>query len=132
MSESTRQQLFESLDQLIAQGKKVTIKSVADNAGLSHSVIYNRYPELKSYIKKAQEDQEAQRERLLDKETINRLKTKLASAKTKAYSSKNEQDVLMPILLAHLSEVYSMCDQLAEERDELARQLKVIKDGDLS
>ena len=127
MSESTRQQLFESLEQLIAQGKKVTIKSVADNAGLRHSVIYNRYPELKS-----QEDQEAQQERLLDKETINRLKTKLASAKTKVSSSKNEQDVLMPILLAHLSEVYSMCDQLAEERDELARQLKVIKGGDLA
>ena len=132
MSESTRQQLFESLEQLIAQGKKETIKSVADNAGLSHSVIYNRYPELKSHIKKAQEDQEAQQERLLDKETINRLKTKLASAKTKVSSSKNEQDVLMPILLAHLSEVYSMCDQLAEERDELARQLKVIKGGDLA
>lgn len=132
MSESTRQQLFDSLQQLITQGKKVTIKSVADNAGLSHSVIYNRYPELKSHIKKAQEEQEAQRERLQDKETIHRLTTKLASAKTKVDRSKNSQEVSIPALLAHLQEVYSMYDQILEERNEFARQLQVIKGGDLA
>lgn len=132
MSEQTRQLLLESLEQLIKQGRKVTIKSVADNAGLSHSVIYNRYPELKSHIKKAQEDQLIQRERQQDKETINRLRTKLASTENKVVRSKNEQELTVPALLAHLQEVYSMYDQILEERNEFARQLQVIKGNDLA
>ena len=57
MSQDTRKTLIDSLHELILEGKKISIKSVAEKAGLSHSIIYNRYPELKCIIKEEQQKQ---------------------------------------------------------------------------
>lgn len=124
MSEETRKVLLKALHELVSEGKKVSIKSVSDRAGLSHSVIYNRYPDLKCIIK---DEQVKQAERLKRDENIaelERLKHKLSSVKRKTQKLEQERSIEFPVLLAHIQQVYSMYDQLAEEHVEALNRLR--------
>lgn len=127
MSEKTKQKLLDSLAEIIAQDKSVNIKSVAENAGLSHSVIYNRYPELKIIIKTAQKKQKAQDETQYYIKVNEKLKSDLKVAKRKLGRKNTEQCETIPALLAHIQQVYSMYDQILEERNDFARQLRSMK-----
>ncbi len=44
----TKGQLEAIIHQMIASGEKVNVSRVAQKAGVSNALIYNRYPELKS------------------------------------------------------------------------------------
>ncbi len=81
MSQDTRKTLIDSLHELILEGKKISIKSVAEKAGLSHSIIYNRYPELKCIIKEEQQKQADQLQKNKERNELEKLKNKLLSAK---------------------------------------------------
>ncbi|MVF12347.1 hypothetical protein FT643_09335 [Ketobacter sp. MCCC 1A13808] len=124
MSEDTRKILIEALFELVGEGKKVNIKSVADRAGLSHSVIYNRYPDLKCIIKDEQTKQSERSQRDKDRAELEKLKNKLSSAKRKSQKLQQEQESEVPALLAHIQQVYSMYDQLAEEHVEALNKLR--------
>lgn len=127
MSENTRKSLIEALYQLVSEGKKVSIKSVADRAGLSHSIIYNRYPDLKCIIKDEQAKQTEQLKRDSDIAELEKLKSKLSSVKRKNQKLEQEKSVDFPALLAHIQQVYSIYDQLAEEHVEALNRLREIK-----
>lgn len=124
MSENTRKILIESLYELIGEGKKVSIKSVADRAGLSHSIIYNRYPDLKCIIKDEQTKQSERLQRDKDRAEIEKLKNIISSTKRKTQKLQQEQASEVPALLAHIQQVYSMYDQLAEEHVEALNKLR--------
>lgn len=127
MSENTRKSLIEALYELVSEGKKVSIKSVADRAGLSHSIIYNRYPDLKCIIKDEKIKQTEQLKRDRDIVELEKLKTKLSSIKRKNQKLEKEKSKDFPSLLAHIQQVYSMYDQLAEEHVEALNRLRKIK-----
>lgn len=130
MSETTKELLCRSLRELQAQGKKISIKAVADNTGLSHSVIYNRHPELKAIIKLAQKEQAELEDRRDANEEIEKLRIKLKAAKRKSQQSSEENAETIPNLLAHLQQVYSMYDQLLEEKSDCVRELSRLKSID--
>lgn len=127
MSENTRKSLIEALYELVSEGKKVSIKSVADRAGLSHSIIYNRYPDLKCIIKDEKIKQTEQLKRDRDIVELEKLNTKLSSIKRKNQKLEKEKSKDFPSLLAHIQQVYSMYDQLAEEHVEALNRLRKIK-----
>lgn len=132
MSENTRKSLMEALCELVGEGKKVSIKSVADRAGLSHSVIYNRYPDLKCIIKDEQVKQTERLKRDKDIAELEKLKSKLSSTKRKNQKLEQEKSMEVPALLAHIQQVYSMYDQLAEVHVEALNRLRdyeVINNG---
>ena len=124
MSQDTRKTLIDSLHELILEGKKISIKSVAEKAGLSHSIIYNRYPELKCIIKEEQQKQADQLQRNKERNELEKLKNKLLSAKKKSKKLEQTQINEIPALLAHIQQVYSMYDQLAEEHVEVLNKLR--------
>ncbi|WP_283787025.1 DUF6262 family protein [Bermanella sp. WJH001] len=127
MSDNTRKSLIEALFELVSESKKVSIKSVADRAGLSHSIIYNRYPDLKCIIKDEQIKQAEQLKRDRDIAELEKLKTKLSSIKRKNQKLEKEKSTDFPSLLAHIQQVYSMYDQLAEEHVEALNRLRDMK-----
>ena len=124
MSQDTRKTLIDSLHELILEGKKISIKSVAEKAGLSHSIIYNRYPELKCIIKEEQQKQADQLQRNKERNELEKLKNKLLSANKKSKKLEQTQINEVPALLAHIQQVYSMYDQLAEEHVEVLNKLR--------
>ena len=124
MSQDTRKNLIDSLRELILEGKKISIKSVAEKAGLSHSIIYNRYPELKCIIKEEQQKQADQLQKNKERNELEKLKNKLLSAKKKSKKLEQTQINEIPSLLAHIQQVYSMYDQLAEEHVEVLNKLR--------
>ena len=124
MSQDTRKTLIDSLHELILEGKKISIKSVAEKAGLSHSIIYNRYPELKCIIKEEQQKQADQLQKNKERNELEKLKNKLLSAKKKSKKLEQTQINEIPALLAHIQQVYSMYDQLAEEHAEVLNKLR--------
>ena len=124
MSQDTRKTLIDSLHELILEGKKISIKSVAEKAGLSHSIIYNRYPELKCIIKEEQQRQADQLQINKERNELEKLKNKLLSANKKSKKLEQTQINEVPVLLAHIQQVYSMYDQLAEEHVEVLNKLR--------
>ena len=124
MSQDTRKTLIDSLHELILEGKKISIKSVAEKAGLSHSIIYNRYPELKCIIKEEQQKQADQLQKNKERNELEKLKNKLLSANKKSKKLEQTQINEIPALLAHIQQVYSMYDQLAEEHVEVLNKLR--------
>jgi len=123
MTTDTKQMLMDALNNLIVINNKISVKAVADKAGLSHSVIYNRYPDLLIIIKKAQQDQASKKASEEAQYTIDQLKARLKTTQKKVISQKCTNDINIPTLLAVLQQVYSMYDQILEERNELAKEL---------
>ena len=48
---NTRTKIVETINQMLEAGESISIHSVAEKCGVSHSLIYNRYPDLKERIK---------------------------------------------------------------------------------
>ncbi|MBR8093138.1 hypothetical protein KDX09_27605 [Burkholderia cenocepacia] len=120
----TRARIIAALQEMREAGESISIHSVAARCGVSHSLIYNRYPDLKESIKELKATQKQQRKADDDRALIARLmsETKALQAKTKAGNQENAKESLGS-LLAHLQEVYSMYDGLLEERNRLAVKL---------
>jgi hypothetical protein len=53
MEADTKIQLEAVISQMIADGEKINVSRVAQKAGVSNALIYNRYPELKLKIQQA-------------------------------------------------------------------------------
>lgn len=121
---STRQSIINAIDETIASGGTISIKAVATKIGVSHSLIYNRYPDLKEKIKELKAIQKAEKQASSDRETIasllgknNILKQRLEFAKA------NDDPETIKTLLVHIQQLYSMYDSLLEERNTFAEKL---------
>jgi hypothetical protein len=109
----------------------ITIKKVAGKCGVSHSLIYNRHPDIKEMInnlKKKQKDealaeeQKANAVKLLKRNE--NLERKLADAREK------DDKETIAILMAHIQELYSMYDALLEERNAFAHKILELETND--
>jgi Mn-dependent DtxR family transcriptional regulator len=121
---NTREQILSCVKTFEQNNDSITIKKVADKCGISHSLIYNRHPDLKEMInilKQKQkkhalvEQQRNQTENLLKRNKL--LERKLASVK-----SKNDKETIA-MLMAHISELYSIYDSLLDERNIFAKRI---------
>lgn len=126
MSDNTRQNILDALHELIDREQKVSIKAVANHAGLSHSVIYNRYPDLKCIIRDAQLKQAEHRDRNEERDKLLKLKHQLDSIKRKSQRTADDKKQL-PALLAHIQQVYSMYDQLTEDHAQALKRLRELE-----
>lgn len=120
----TREQLLTCVREFEQSNEPITISKVAAKCGISHSLIYNRHPDIKEMInnlKKKQkenalvEEQKNQTEKLL--KSNENLKQKLAVA------TSNDDKETIRILMAHIHELYSMYDSLLDERNQFAQRI---------
>ena len=129
MEMDTKGQLEAIIHQMIASGEKVNVSRVAQKAGVSNALIYNRYPELKLKIQQAKLGQTQKAKQIESTTEIEKLKGMLAKAKQKqeeaelrsqAIQNQNDQ------LWEHIQQVYSMYDQMLPERNDFAERLKFV------
>lgn len=120
----TRQAISKTIDEMVASGEKLNVYAVAERCGISHSLIYNRYPDLKERIKDLKREQRARADSHGDAALISKLldKNKLLEAKVNSENSAKYEAVIAG-LLSHLHEVYAMYDQLLDDRNTLAERL---------
>lgn len=126
MSEAleTRAKIVQVLEQMIAAGEDVSISAVAARSGVSHSLIYNRYPDLKERIKELKVRQKAHQKAENDQEVIAKLIAKNKALQERVKSDNTGQaEASFRQLLVHVQQVYSMYDQLLDERNKLAERL---------
>jgi AcrR family transcriptional regulator len=120
----TRTQITNAIDEITKAGDKLTISSVAKKCCVSHSLIYNRYPDLKEKIKELGAEQKLRKKGEADADLITNLMDKNKKLKAKlATETSNTDDAAFKKLLVHTQEIYSMYDQLLEERNRLAQRL---------
>lgn len=130
MEMDTKGQLEAIIHQMIASGEKVNVSRVAQKAGVSNALIYNRYPELKLKIQQAKQGQTQKANHIASTTEIERLKGMLVKARQKqeeaecrsqAIQNQNDQ------LWEHIQQVYSMYDQMLAERNDFAERLKFVE-----
>ncbi len=130
MAMDTKGQLEVIIHQMIASGEKVNVSRVAQKAGVSNALIYNRYPELKLKIQQAKQGQTQKANHIASTTEIERLKGMLVKARQKqeeaecrsqAIQNQNDQ------LWEHIQQVYSMYDQMLAERNDFAERLKFVE-----
>ena len=121
----TREMISKTIDEMVASGEKLNVYAVAERCGVSHSLIYNRYPDLKERIKDLKKEQRARADAQGDAALISKLldKNKSLEAKVNAEDSAKYEAVIAG-LVSHLHEVYAMYDQLLEDRNALAERLR--------
>lgn len=121
----TRELISKTIDELVQRGEKLNIHAVAKRCGISHSLIYNRYPDLKEHIKNLGKAQRARVGAESDAAAISKLvaENQLLSEKVRAQQPARYR-ALITELVAHLHQVYAMYDQLLEDRNALARRLQ--------
>lgn len=129
MESNTKSQLEAIISEMIASGEKVNVSRVAQKAGVSNALIYNRYPELKLKIQAAKLNQTQRTKQIESTTEIEKLKGMLAKSKNKqeeaelmaqSYQQQNNE------LWEHIQQVYSMYDQVLAERNEFAERLKFV------
>ncbi len=127
MEADTKIQLEAVISQMIADGEKINVSRVAQKAGVSNALIYNRYPELKLKIQQAKLGQTHKNKQIETITEIERLKGMLIKAKQKqeeaeliAKSFQNQNSELWE----HIQQVYAMYDQILAERNDFAERLK--------
>lgn len=126
MSKDTREQIEDAINEMIALGVKINASRVAAKVGVSHSLIYNRYPDLRIKIDKLKADQQVESQKQESENKVSELqnevqklknKVKILESKQSAYKEQNEK------LWNHIQEVYFMYDQILAERNEFAQRL---------
>jgi AcrR family transcriptional regulator len=120
----TRSQIIQALEKMVATGENINISAVAAKCGVSHSLIYNRYPDLKERIKELKAAHKARQKVANDKELIDTLLAKNKALKDRVKEDRSGQaEDNFKRMLVHVQQVYSMYDQLLEERNRLAERL---------
>lgn len=120
----TRTRIIEAIRGMREADESISIHAVAARCGVSHSLIYNRYPDLKEKIKELKTTQKQQRKAEDDQALIARLMSEKNAlhAKVKRGKEAMTKDSFKE-LLTHVQEVYSMYDGLLQERNRLAGKL---------
>jgi len=121
---TTKEQLLSILKKLEKSGEKISVSKVAEIANVSHSLIYNQYPDILQKIKDAKKQAKVEKEKLSDFQTINKLMAENKALK-KQLSQVSKDDSLETIeqLTSYIQELYSMYDSLLEERNAFAERL---------
>lgn len=120
----TREQIEQAIQQMMEDGESISINAVAEKCGVSHSLIYNRYPDLKEKIKELKVSQKARQKSDNDEALISSLlaKNKALQEQIKSENSGQAEEAFKSVL-THVQQVYSMYDQLLDDRNKLAERL---------
>ncbi|TXT28171.1 MAG: hypothetical protein FD131_3304 [Rhodocyclaceae bacterium] len=120
----TREQIEQAIKQMLDAGESISISAVAEKCDVSHSLIYNRYPDLKEKIKELKSGQKARQKTESDEALISTLlaKNKALQEKVKSETSGQAEEAFKS-MLSHVQQVYSMYDQLLDDRNKLAERL---------
>jgi predicted Holliday junction resolvase-like endonuclease len=104
--------------------KNAAISKVAEQCGVSHSLIYNRHPDIKEMINNLKKKQKKQKIVDQEKNKTEKLLKMNQHLKKKLSEHKGREDKeMVSVLMAHIHELYSMYDSLLEERNAFAQQL---------
>jgi AcrR family transcriptional regulator len=120
----SRSQFLGAIEDMLAAGERLSIHAVARRCGVSHSLIYNRYPDIKERIKELQQSQSIAKKAAEDQELISKLLARNKALKRRSQTkSDEERKEAFKALLVHVQQLYSMYDELREDRNRLADQL---------
>lgn len=121
----TRELILRTIDQMLERGEKISIYAVSKRCGISHPLVYNRYPDLGEWIDRLKKAQRAAGSTEMEAVAISKL---VAENRQLSKRIKVEQPAryreLIAELVAHLHQVYAMYDQLLEDRNALARRVQ--------
>jgi AcrR family transcriptional regulator len=120
----TRKHIEDTITQMIDAGERLNIFSVAKKCGLSHSLIYNRYPDIKERIKVLKQSQANARAVAEDHQLIAKLvkDNKTLKQRVRSYREEGDEEAFTAILV-HVQQLYSMYDEMLEDRNRLAQRL---------
>ncbi len=122
--DTTRTRIVKAIEEMLVANESININAVAEKCGISHSLIYNRYPDLKERIKQLKDTQREKRKAADDKALVANLLAQNKALRQRAKSENRAQDAAaFKALLAHVQEVYSMYDGLLDDRNRLAAKL---------
>ena len=126
----TREQLLSCVKEFKQNNDPITIKKVADKCGISHSLIYNRHPDIAEMITKLKKHQKEQAIIELQKDQTDKLLKRNENLERKlSEAKKNDDKETIAMLITHIQELYSMYDSLLEERNAFANRLYDIENG---
>lgn len=121
---STREQLLFCVREFEQSNEPITIKKVADKCGISHSLIYNRHPDIKEMINNLKKKQKEQKLVEQQKDQTENLLKRNKNLERKLAEAKGKDDTeTISVLMAHIQELYSMYDSLLEERNVFAQRI---------
>ena len=119
-----RSNFLSAIEQILAAGERLSIHAVARRCGVSHSLIYNRYPDIKERIKELQQSQSIAKKATEDQELISKLLARNNALKRRRQTKNDkERNEAFKELLVHVQQLYSMYDELREDRNRLADRL---------
>jgi len=120
-SADTRTEIIETINKIIEDGENISISAVAHRCGVSHSLIFNRYPDLKERIKELKAEQKARKKVRDDESLISSLLVKNKALQNKVkVNARGQAEENFKAILVHVHQLYSMYDQLLEDRNKLA------------
>ncbi|HBC3534214.1 DUF6262 family protein [Vibrio parahaemolyticus] len=121
---NTREKLISCVREFEYNDESITISKVAERCGVSHSLIYNRHPDIKEMINNLKKKQKEQKLVDQEKNKTEKLLKMNQHLKKKLSEHKGREDKeMVSVLMAHIHELYSMYDSLLEERNAFAQQL---------
>ncbi len=121
---STREQLLSCVKEFKQNNEPITITNVANKCGVSHSLIYNRHPDIKEMINNLKREQKKQEVVEQQKSQTELLLKRNENLKNKLFQAKkNDDKETIAMLMSHIQELYSMYDALLEERNAFANRL---------
>ncbi|CAK2397413.1 TetR family transcriptional regulator [Vibrio crassostreae] len=125
---STRDKLKQALSSLLDERVPITVSAVAKRCGVSHSLIYNNHPDIKDDIKRAKNRQKEEQQAEINRTENEKLVKKVSALEAilKKRKSRDDQETIN-ILIAHITEIYSMYDALLKERNDYAERLYEIE-----
>ncbi len=130
MEQDTKILIEKVFNEMVENNEKVNISQVASKANVSHSLIYNRYPDLAFKINQFKEMQKNKKAGIKASQDVEHFKKQITHLKTstegykkvsESYRLQNEQ------LWEHIQQVYGMYDEILAERNEFAERLKFLK-----
>jgi AcrR family transcriptional regulator len=120
----TRDKILKMIEKMLTENECINIHAVAEKCGVSHSLIYNRYPDIKERIKELKKIQQERKKAADDEALIGNLLAKNKVLRERVRGDDRVQEATaFKTLLAHVQEVYSMYDGLLDDRNRLAAKV---------
>lgn len=120
----TREKLLSCVREYDKNNEPITISRVAGKCGVSHSLIYNRHPDIKEMINNLKQKQKEQVLVEQQKDQTSKLLKRNENLQRKLTEARSKDDKkTIAMIIAHIHEIYSMYDSLCKERNAFAQRI---------
>ncbi|WDO00281.1 hypothetical protein C3Y05_011310 [Aeromonas allosaccharophila] len=128
--DETRKLIEAALADMVKNGDKVNVSTVARRIGINHSYIHNDFPDLKLKIDNAKIIQRAERNKISDSKVIERQKKQISSLKYKTRNADSHSaDASLEAIYIKMMEVYRLHDSVRKENEDIKNRLMHGLDG---